>query len=114
MIRKRSGSIVNISSSAAIEGNEGRTAYAASKAAMITTTKVMAKELASNNIRVNAIAPGLTDTDMMNNNTPKNLQTGPAKRQDIKILKTHMELLKDNDKLKEIYHLISNHIIENE
>ena len=47
-------------------------------------------------------------------NTPNNLQTGPAKRQDIKIIKTHMELLKDNDKLKEIYNLISNHIIENE
>ena len=47
-------------------------------------------------------------------NTPNNLQTGPAKRQDIKIIKTHMELLKDNEKLKEIYNLISNHIIENE
>ena len=38
---------------------------------MITTTKVMAKELASNNIRVNAIAPGLTDTDMMIESTPQ-------------------------------------------
>ena len=71
MIRQGSGAIVNISSSAAIEGNEGRTAYAASKAAIIASTKVMAKELASNNIRVNAIAPGLTETDMMIESTPE-------------------------------------------
>ncbi len=71
MMRKRSGAIVNISSSAAIEGNEGRTAYASSKAAMICSTKVMAKELARANIRVNAIAPGLTMTDMMTGSTPE-------------------------------------------
>ncbi|MDP7040608.1 MAG: SDR family NAD(P)-dependent oxidoreductase [Myxococcota bacterium] len=71
MTRKRSGAIVNISSSAAIEGNEGRTAYASSKAAMICSTKVMAKELARANIRVNAIAPGLTMTDMMTGSTPE-------------------------------------------
>ena len=71
MVRQGSGSIVNISSSAAIEGNEGRTAYAASKAAIIVSTKVLAKELASNNIRVNAIAPGLTETDMMIESTPE-------------------------------------------
>jgi len=71
MIRQKSGSIINISSSAAIECNEGRTAYAASKAAMICSTKVMAKELAEYNIRVNAIAPGLTQTDMMTGSTPE-------------------------------------------
>ena len=71
MTRQNSGSIVNISSSAAIEGNEGRTAYAASKAALIASTKVLAKELSMYNIRVNAIAPGLTKTDMMQENTPK-------------------------------------------
>ena len=71
MVRQGAGSIVNISSSAAIEGNEGRTAYASSKASTIATTKVMAKELAPNNIRVNAIAPGLTETDMMIESTPK-------------------------------------------
>lgn len=70
MTRQKSGSIVNISSSAAIEGNEGRTAYAASKAAMISSAKVMAKELAQYNIRVNAVAPGLTLTDMMKESTP--------------------------------------------
>jgi 3-oxoacyl-[acyl-carrier protein] reductase len=70
MVRQKSGSIINIASSAAIEGNEGRIAYASSKASMICSTKVMAKELAAYNIRVNAIAPGLTMTDMMKDSTP--------------------------------------------
>ena len=80
MIRQGSGAIVNISSSAAIEGNEGRTAYAASKAAIIASTKVMAKELASNNVRVNTIAPGLTETDMMIESTPKDALEDTLKR----------------------------------
>ena len=71
MTRQKGGSIINISSSAAIEGNEGRMAYASSKAAIIASTKVMAKELAMYNIRVNAIAPGLTETDMMQGSTSK-------------------------------------------
>ena len=71
MTRQKSGSIINISSSTAIEGNEGRMAYASSKAAIIASTKVMAKELAMYNIRVNAIAPGLTETDMMQGSTSK-------------------------------------------
>lgn len=70
MLRKRKGSIINLSSSAAIEGNEGRTAYAAAKAAIITASKVMARELGPAGIRVNVIAPGLTQTDMMENSTP--------------------------------------------
>jgi len=69
MTRQKRGSIINVSSSAAIEGNEGRLAYASSKSAIITSTLVMAKELAAYNIRVNAIAPGLTDTDMMRSST---------------------------------------------
>ena len=69
MAQQKNGSIVNLSSSAAIEGNEGRVAYASSKAALISATKVLAKELAVYNIRVNAIAPGLTETDMMRNST---------------------------------------------
>ena len=80
MVRQGSGAIVNISSSAAIEGNEGRTAYAASKAAIISSTKVMAKELASNNVRVNTIAPGLTETDMMIESTPKDALEDTLKR----------------------------------
>ncbi len=71
MMRQKSGSIINISSSAALEGNEGRTGYASAKAAMITSTKVLAKELAPYNIRVNAVAPGLTQTEMMTSSTPE-------------------------------------------
>jgi 3-oxoacyl-[acyl-carrier protein] reductase len=72
MVRHRAGgSIVNISSSAAIEGNAGRVAYASSKAALIAATKVLSKELATHGIRVNAVAPGLTQTDMMEQSTPQ-------------------------------------------
>lgn len=72
MMKNRSGSIVNVSSSAAIEGNEGRLAYAASKAAVLSATKVLSRELSLYGIRVNAIAPGLTNTDMMNSSTDPN------------------------------------------
>ena len=66
MIKNKSqSSIINISSSAAIEANQGRSAYAASKSALTTLSKVMSKELSNFNIRVNIIAPGLTNTDMM-------------------------------------------------
>lgn len=65
MVRQKSGSIVNISSSAAIDANAGRSAYGASKAAVICLTKAMAKELAEYNIRANIIAPGITQTDMV-------------------------------------------------
>lgn len=80
MTRQKRGSIINISSSAAIEGNEGRIAYAASKAAMICSTKVMARELAAYNIRVNAIAPGLTETDMMIKSTPEDALASALER----------------------------------
>ena len=66
---KTQSSIVNISSSAAIEANVGRSAYSASKSALIILSKVMSKELSSFNIRVNAIAPGLTKTEMMTSST---------------------------------------------
>jgi 3-oxoacyl-[acyl-carrier protein] reductase len=73
MIRKKSGSILYISSSSALDGNEGRSAYAAAKAAVIAQAKVLSRELGIYNIRVNTIAPGLTDTDMMRNNTPQDM-----------------------------------------
>lgn len=80
MAKQKEGSVVNISSSSAIEANEGRIAYASSKAALITATKVIAKELGRLNIRVNAIAPGLTDTDMMRESTPKDVLEETLKR----------------------------------
>lgn len=65
MKKNRSGSIINLSSVVGLYGNEGQTAYSASKGAIISLTKSVAKELAQFNIRVNAIAPGMIDTDML-------------------------------------------------
>ena len=69
MVKNKKGSIVYISSSSALDGNEGRSAYSSAKAALITQSKVLSRELGVYDIRVNTIAPGLTDTDMMRKNT---------------------------------------------
>lgn len=61
---RRSGSIVNVSSISALDGNEGQLSYSASKAALLGATRTLASELAPQNIRVNAIAPGVIETDM--------------------------------------------------
>ncbi|MDD3212746.1 MAG: SDR family NAD(P)-dependent oxidoreductase [Eubacteriales bacterium] len=63
MARKKRGAVVNIASVAGIDG-DSRLDYSASKAAMIAATKKLARELAGLGIRVNAVAPGYTDTDM--------------------------------------------------
>ena len=73
VIKEKKGSVIGISSSSALDGNEGRSAYVASKAAMIAQAKVMSRELGVYNIRVNTIAPGLTNTDMMKNNTSEEI-----------------------------------------
>src|SRR5215470_7277353 len=64
MIKQRSGRIINISSVIGLMGNTGQTNYAASKAGLIGFTKSLARELASRNITVNAVAPGFITTDM--------------------------------------------------
>jgi 3-oxoacyl-[acyl-carrier protein] reductase len=64
MSRQQRGSIINIASVAGILGNAGTLSYGASKAALIFATKTMATELGVNNIRVNAIAPGIAMTGM--------------------------------------------------
>lgn len=64
--------IINVSSNAAILSDAGRSAYAPSKAALISFTKVLSKEMGSYKINVNAIAPGLVETDMMKM-TPKKI-----------------------------------------
>ncbi len=64
MMKKRNGRIINISSVVGISGNAGQTNYAASKAGIIGFTKSLAKEVASRNILVNAVAPGFIETSM--------------------------------------------------
>ena len=68
MIKNKNGSIVYIASSSALDGNLGRSAYSASKAATIAQAHTLSRELGIYNIRVNSIAPGLTNTDMMKKN----------------------------------------------
>ncbi|MDR2049550.1 MAG: 3-oxoacyl-[acyl-carrier-protein] reductase [Treponema sp.] len=64
MIRRRGGSIINMSSVVGLHGNGGQANYAASKAGLVGLTKSLARETASRNVRVNAIAPGFVETDM--------------------------------------------------
>ena len=64
MMKKRKGSIINLSSVVGVAGNAGQCNYSASKAGIIGFTKSVAKELASRNIRSNAVAPGFIETDM--------------------------------------------------
>jgi 3-oxoacyl-[acyl-carrier protein] reductase len=64
MLRERFGRIVTMSSVVAIRGNAGQTAYAASKAALVGMTKSLAREVGGKGITVNAVLPGLLDTEM--------------------------------------------------
>ena len=64
MMKQRQGAVINLSSVVGETGNAGQANYAAAKAGIIGFTKAVAKELASRNIRVNAVAPGYVETDM--------------------------------------------------
>ena len=73
--QQKGGSIVNIASMTALRGNRGQLVYSATKGAVVSLTKSAAKELAEKKIRVNAIAPGLTNTEMMKQADPEKLQS---------------------------------------
>ena len=69
MLRKGSGVLVNVASSAALDGNSGRSIYGATKASVYCATKAIAEELGPKGIRANCIAPGITQTDMLSSMT---------------------------------------------
>lgn len=73
--QENGGSIVNIASMTALRGNRGQLVYSATKGAVVSLTKSAAKELAEKKVRVNAIAPGLTNTEMMKQADPEKLQS---------------------------------------
>ena len=70
IIKNKKGSIVYISSTSALDGIIGRNVYSSSKAAIISQSNTLSREIGKMNIRVNVISPGLTNTDMMKENTP--------------------------------------------
>jgi 3-oxoacyl-[acyl-carrier protein] reductase len=65
LVRRRWGRIINIASLAGLVGNRGQVSYSAAKAGLIGATRSLAKEVAKRNVTVNAVAPGLIDTDML-------------------------------------------------
>jgi 3-oxoacyl-[acyl-carrier protein] reductase len=74
MMRKRTGRIINMASVAGQMGNPGQTNYSASKGGQIAFTKALAREIASRNITVNAIAPGFVDTEILKAMNPETLE----------------------------------------
>lgn len=74
MMRKRYGRIINMASISGQMGNGGQTNYSASKAGQIGFTKALAREVASRNITVNAVAPGFVDTEILNAMPPEVLE----------------------------------------
>jgi len=71
MIKRRWGRVINITSVVGLNGNKGQSNYSASKAGIIGFTKSVAKELASRNVLVNAVAPGYIETELTRNITPE-------------------------------------------
>jgi 3-oxoacyl-[acyl-carrier protein] reductase len=69
MLRNGHGSVINVASSAALDGNSGRAAYGASKAALLCATRALSREVGTQGVRANVIAPGITETDMIGSMT---------------------------------------------
>jgi 3-oxoacyl-[acyl-carrier protein] reductase len=69
MLRHGGGAVVNVASSAALDGNSGRAAYGASKAALLCATRALSREVGAQGVRANVIAPGITETDMIGSMT---------------------------------------------
>ena len=74
MLKQKKGSIINFCSVSGLDMNAGNAAYGASKAAIASVTRTMAKELAKAGIRVNAIAPGFVETDMNKQISPNYME----------------------------------------
>lgn len=69
MTKNKSGSIINIASTAGIDANKGKSVYGSAKSALICMSKVIANELGSSGVRCNCVAPGITKTDMLESMT---------------------------------------------
>jgi 3-oxoacyl-[acyl-carrier protein] reductase len=80
MLRARSGRIVNVSSAVALRANPGQANYAAAKAGLIALTKTSAVEVARRGVTVNAVAPGLIETDFIGGASKEIVQAIPARR----------------------------------
>lgn len=92
MVKSKKGNIINISTTSAIDSDKGRLGYSSSKSALITCSKVLSKELSPYNIRVNVIAPGLTNTDLMNNNHSQEIINNVVKNLSIKRIANPSEI----------------------
>ncbi|EDM76848.1 3-oxoacyl- reductase [Plesiocystis pacifica SIR-1] len=80
MVRRRRGRIINISSVSGLIGNRGQVNYSAAKAGLIGATRSLARELAKRKITVNAVAPGLIDTDMSEDAPAEMIKHIPMRR----------------------------------
>ena len=94
MIRNKSGNIINISSTSAMDSNIGRLAYSASKSSLLIASQILSKELSSFNIRVNVVAPGLTDTDLMKNSHSESIINDTINRVSLKRIANPDEIAK--------------------
>ncbi len=91
MLKQKRGSVINIASISGLDGSYGQLAYSSSKAALIGATRTMSRELAPQGVRVNAIAPGVIDTDM-NAVVPENVLAGHIKGMSIQRMGSSSEV----------------------